>query len=320
MFIIYPLLKFIFHISTIQILAQCFEPTFINTTYNRYLMMVQITCETVFWSIFYAFQFLTISGFGITRFYAGQEEAKITSILIAVAYISCSGYYVTIDSRIINFIIKYFIALFQFYVLFQVAIYSKKNIRITNANLEFIINQQEDDQTSLDSSSLFTGNAPARGGNNDAPQGASRFLKSIQLKKQMMVSLSVLTVVIVLFNMCSILFVSNLSDFKVFKRNNMSKTCYFILRESIYLICITAICVIMRVRLYLPEFFGNEIHANPEQSGFLGNNDFASRTNTLGQAKVLKLRLNKNRLLDKSLDLESNLTDGLKHLDSCSQI
>jgi DNA-binding sugar fermentation-stimulating protein len=153
MFLIYPLLKFTFHVSTCQMLSLCYQNCQISSTYIRYLMMVQITCETIFWSIFYAFQYLTISGFGITRFFVGNEEAKVTTMLIVTAYISCSGYYVTIDSPVINLIIKYFIALFQFYFLFQVAVCSKKNIKIINNNIDYIY-QQEEDQSSEESSSV----------------------------------------------------------------------------------------------------------------------------------------------------------------------
>ena len=75
----------------------------------------------------------------------------------------------------------------------------------------------------------------------------------------MLVTISVMTVLIVVFNMCAILFMSNTAEFRAIKVGNMAKTLFFILRESLYFLSLTVVCVVMRQRLQLPEFFGNEL-------------------------------------------------------------
>jgi hypothetical protein len=97
LFIAYPILKLIYHGCTLYVMSYCYKPTKLNSTFLRYLMMTQITCETIFWPLFYAFQYLTISGFGTIKFSVGSQETKTISLLICAAYITTSGYFVTVD-------------------------------------------------------------------------------------------------------------------------------------------------------------------------------------------------------------------------------
>ena len=60
-------------------------------------------------------------------------------------------------------------------------------------------------------------------------------------------------------------------DFNKIIPENHYKTYFMMMRESLYLLAITVICFVMRQRWNLPEFFGCELHANPDQVGMLAN-------------------------------------------------
>ena len=101
-------------------------------------MMVSITCETVFWSIFYTLQYLSISGFGILNFNLENTEAKTCTLLIGVVYLLNSAYFVTLDNILLNILISnlYIIQM----VLYLILIYkrTKSNYKILQANIRFI--------------------------------------------------------------------------------------------------------------------------------------------------------------------------------------
>ena len=64
LFVVYPMLKLVSHASVLYLMGICYQEDHINPTLIRYLMMVNITSETIFWSLFYAIQYLTVSGYG----------------------------------------------------------------------------------------------------------------------------------------------------------------------------------------------------------------------------------------------------------------
>ena len=143
MFVFYPILKVIVNITVLFTIRVCFTEQRVNFTFLRYTMMLQITLETIFWSIFYAFQYLTISGYGLINFQLTRPVAKSCTVLITLSYILNSGYYVTIDMLWINRVFKYLqIALIAFYwrLLVQTAL---ANFKIVSQNIAFIKGQDE---------------------------------------------------------------------------------------------------------------------------------------------------------------------------------
>jgi hypothetical protein len=52
--VIYPVLKAASNLAVLYVMAQCYKPEKLSTTFIRYLMMIQITCDTLFWAIFYS--------------------------------------------------------------------------------------------------------------------------------------------------------------------------------------------------------------------------------------------------------------------------
>jgi len=107
-----------------------------------------MTCSTIFFSIFYALQFLSLSGFGITSFMVSRSQAKFTIFLIGFSYICDSAYFVTMDSRFVNSALKYCILFLQVCFLYGSTRKSAKCLKILDANIRFILANQvsESDQ------------------------------------------------------------------------------------------------------------------------------------------------------------------------------
>ena len=138
LFVIYPILMFINSYCTLYIMSMCYNSKKLSGTFVRYLMMTQITCQTIFWALFYCFQYLVISGYGTMRFQVGGQEAKITSILIGTAYIVSSGYFVTIDQPLINEVLRYIMAAQLTYLLYLCFLSTGINLQVIKLNQDFI--------------------------------------------------------------------------------------------------------------------------------------------------------------------------------------
>lgn len=73
----------------------------------KYLSTIVITSETVFWSLFVGFQYLSTAGLGIIFFDLSNEHAKMSILLIVWAYVSHSGFYVSIDNKFFKVLFTY---------------------------------------------------------------------------------------------------------------------------------------------------------------------------------------------------------------------
>jgi len=101
---IFPLLKALSAISVAWVMSYCFDPELpkSSSSFIRYLMLVQITCDTIFWALAYGVLFLFISGFSILRFYVDGQTAKEATLFVAGAYLTNSGFNVTMGSSSLN--------------------------------------------------------------------------------------------------------------------------------------------------------------------------------------------------------------------------
>lgn len=101
-------------------------------------MMIQITSDTLFWSIFYSLQFLSISGFGIVRFGVTREHAKLATMFVGMAYVTNSGFNVTIDNPSLNVLFKYILLVQQLVFFYFLVKYFRANLVTLNRNLAYI--------------------------------------------------------------------------------------------------------------------------------------------------------------------------------------
>ena len=84
-----------------------YSPESAKSWVMKYIMTIIITSETIFWSLFIGFQYLSSFGVGTVMFDLSNEHAKMSMIMIIWAYITHSGYYVSVDSVFFNPIFKY---------------------------------------------------------------------------------------------------------------------------------------------------------------------------------------------------------------------
>lgn len=72
---IYPLLKFGTSLSVLFMMHDCYSDpeTSSASVLSRYLLMIEMTCSTVFYSLFYALEYMSMAGFGIVSFSVTRE-------------------------------------------------------------------------------------------------------------------------------------------------------------------------------------------------------------------------------------------------------
>lgn len=75
LFVIYPLLKFGTSISVLLMMRDCKGGPGASSAsvLSRYLLMIEMTCSTVFYSLFYALEYMSMAGFGIVSFSVTRE-------------------------------------------------------------------------------------------------------------------------------------------------------------------------------------------------------------------------------------------------------
>ena len=81
---------------------------------------------------------MTVSGYGLLRFIVTRKEAKTVTLLIGCAYITNSGYYVTIDSNWVNeFLLYCMLALMLVYIYILIKA-AKIGLGIIDVNIAYI--------------------------------------------------------------------------------------------------------------------------------------------------------------------------------------
>ena len=105
---------------------------------SKYLLMIEMTCSTVFYSLFCALEYASMSGYGIVSFSMARGEAKFTIFLIGFSYICDSAYFVTMDSRMVNSALRYCIVGLQLLFLVKASRAALTAFRTLMANEKFI--------------------------------------------------------------------------------------------------------------------------------------------------------------------------------------
>ena len=162
-------------------------------------------------------------------------------------------------------------------------------------------------------------------------------LKSIYLKRRMLLILASITILIILFDLIATFAAKFIPQFYQVIPQNQIKMRFVMCRETLYLVLINIIVFVMRMRRSFPEFFSSELRTNPDVvgldlgNGFVANQggDEAAAPGAAGAAgpgsdplprrllpKVHKLRLKRSRLLQKSCDIDSDLSEVLRQAPS----
>jgi len=280
---VYPLLKCASSGAVFYNTCLClFYPELGFSWANRYVMMIFVTTETIFWACFCGFQYIVALGVGTTTFEFGHLEAKRTLYLIVGAYILHSGYFVALDNSFFNPVIKHCQVMQYAYLLYVIIGISLYNFSLVQRNMNFVRAQDLSEQSSDYS--------------RHEDQGLYRFMPALILKRRLIVINTICTSLILLTELCSIIINSSLEafEFPPSTQSNGAKVGFMAAKETLYFSLIAVTLLANRVTSTLPDFFMNRLDRFPGHAGF--DNERPQ------YAKIHRVKLTKRQILESSFD------------------
>lgn len=252
-----------------------------------------------------------------------RHIAKKATIMLGLSYITNSAYMVTVERASLSEALKYILAVFLTYFVFQAIRDFVHCSRIISRNTAFVEEQlacvdQASENTSRSGSvfeifedsretisieprdsmavrgeQIMTNSSASSvsSGQQANIEGFDKFLDALYLKRSMLDWNFCVTFVITLFGVVSIFVTANIWEDSsqltpildsrgqqrilygrgLYKLNaeieNTPKVSLMLVRESIMLVCLLALCVVMRPREHYPSFFDSPLSEDPEQHG-----------------------------------------------------
>ena len=145
--------------------------------------------------------------------------------------------------------------------------------------------------------------------------GLNRFLQALYLKRRNLTMIFAGIATLITFDFFCLLVLPFQIYFseQVIVIKNHEKMNFFIMRESAQLVLLSLILYALRMKASLPEFYTSDVLPNPEIVGLdiAGGGIFGARQQRVKLAKIFHLNLKRRKLADRSVDMESKLSQAL---------